>query len=171
MLHQLRRHIIFRVMIREFKRHSKRKIKKPKQISSIAILMEQDSSIHQKLKQCLQALGFEPDQMHFMRFSKTMSDEARLEADVFGTHDFSFTGRPSEILQRFVDQDYDILINYFTESNPYLALASLQTSSEFRVGFTAVDPRLNDLIFSLQTKDTAQFCQQMDSYLQVIENT
>ena len=88
-----------------------------------------------------------------------------LSAMSFGSGDFSLLGTPLSKVESFSNTSYDLLVNYFKEDNPYLQLVSLNTNAKFRVGFSGVDNRLNDLMFSLSETDSTLFCKQMNTYL------
>ena len=68
----------------------------------------------------------------------------------------------------FISYDYDLLINFF-KSNNVLTLLSSKVNAKFRVGFSSVDSRLNDLIFSEKIKKFKEFDSELIKYLRIIK--
>jgi hypothetical protein len=63
-----------------------------------------------------------------------------------------------------MNQKFDLMLNYFKKSD--LALLSLSSSIQagFRVGFSSVDQRLNDLILASDVFQPEQFAQEFPKY-------
>ena len=170
LLAHIKKRIIALVLKREMRRHVEKTVSKPKSINKIGILMEDNEEITRSLSRALRSIGFSKDQLHFMMYRSDNGSEQPTQISTFSATDFSYTAHPHEKVQTFCDEGYDVLINYFTKSNPYLELASLKTQTKFRVGFTALDNRYNDLIFSLRIEEPKLFCQQMNNYLKLIDS-
>ena len=81
----------------------------------------------------------------------------------------SFTGNlPGKDSLEFISYDYDLLINFF-KSNNVLTLLSSKVNAKFRVGFSSVDSRLNDLMFSDKIKKYKEFDSELIKYLRIIK--
>ena len=61
-----------------------------------------------------------------------------------------------------------LLINFF-KFNDVLTLLSSKVNAKFRVGFSSVDSRLNDLIFSDKIKKFKEFDSELIKYLRIIK--
>ena len=77
----------------------------------------------------------------------------------------NLTGKDS---LEFISYDYDLLINFF-KFNDVLTLLSSKVNAKFRVGFSSVDSRLNDLIFSEKIKKFKEFDSELIKYLRIIK--
>lgn len=71
-------------------------------------------------------------------------------------------------VSEFVDREYDILINYYTEDKLVLKLLTARTNARIKVGFPSVDPKLNDLIFATSIKEFDVFKTELKKYLIVL---
>ena len=81
----------------------------------------------------------------------------------------SFTGNlTGKDSLEFISYDYDLLINFF-KSNNVLTLLSSKVNAKFRVGFSSVDSRLNDLIFSDKINKFKEFDSELIKYLRIIK--
>ena len=81
----------------------------------------------------------------------------------------SFTGNlTGKDSLEFISYDYDLLINFF-KSNNVLTLLSSKVNAKFRVGFSSVDSRLNDLMFSDKINKFKEFDCELIKYLRIIK--
>ena len=81
----------------------------------------------------------------------------------------SFTGNlTGKDSLEFISYDYDLLINFF-KSNNVLTLLSSKVNAKFRVGFSSVDTRLNDLMFSDKINKFKEFDSELIKYLRIIK--
>ncbi|MAU54929.1 MAG: hypothetical protein EVA39_02110 [Flavobacteriales bacterium] len=81
----------------------------------------------------------------------------------------SFTGNlTGKDSLEFISYDYDLLINFF-KSNNVLTLLSSKVNAKFRVGFSSVDSRLNDLMFSDKINKFKEFDSELIKYLRIIK--
>ena len=81
----------------------------------------------------------------------------------------SFTGNlTGKDSLEFISYDYDLLINFF-KSNNVLTLLSSKVNAKFRVGFSSVDSRLNDLMFSDKINKFKEFDGELIKYLRIIK--
>lgn len=74
----------------------------------------------------------------------------------------------SDDAHEFMSQEYDLLINFFKNSNSVLGLISANTNALFRVGFENIDNRFNDLIFSSKMSNDTVFGKELIRYLKIM---
>ncbi|MEL1240690.1 DUF6913 domain-containing protein [Flavobacterium flavipallidum] len=68
----------------------------------------------------------------------------------------------------FIEKDFDLLINYFDVEKAILLVASHQSKAKFKVGFSSVDKRLNDLIINTNLGNCKVFVQELFRYLKIL---
>ena len=169
--HWIRLRRIVRNAENEMAKLRQRAIQKPKMMRRVGVLMDVDCGVKTiTLQKHLSDIGLAQEKITFLHYAPATDKTPEEETDIFGTHDFNLVGYPDKKIQDFCDKDFDLLINYFITTRPALSLVSAQTKSRIRVGFQAVDQRLNDLIFSVPENQPRLFCQQMDTYLNTIVN-
>lgn len=163
--------MIKRTVSRELALQGKRKIHKPKEIKKIGVLIDSKPLLSPELiLKELQNAGYASCRITVLQYEASVPKNVDAINNSFGDKDILMMGKPSPVVEHFCEQNFDLLINYFPENIPQLQLVSLRTKSKFRVGFSEVDRRLNDLIFSLPNKSPKLFFEQMNTYLKTIAN-
>ena len=163
--------MIKRTVSHELALQGKRKIHKPKEIKKIGVLIDSKSLLSPELiLKELQNAGYAACRITVLQYDSSVPKNLDATINSFGDKDILIMGKPSPAVVHFCEQNFDLLINYFPENLPQLQLVSLRTKSKFRVGFSEVDRRLNDLIFSLPDKSPKLFFEQMNTYLKTIAN-
>ena len=71
-------------------------------------------------------------------------------------------------VSEFVDREYDVLINYYTDDKLVLKLLTARTNARIKVGFPSVDKKLNDLIFDTPIANFDVFKTELRKYLKVL---
>tara|TARA_B100000809_G_scaffold252094_1_gene286400 strand:+ start:29465 stop:29989 length:525 start_codon:yes stop_codon:yes gene_type:complete len=72
-------------------------------------------------------------------------------------------------LQEFVKNEYDLLINYGFEENLYWNVITLQSQSNFKVGFAAKKDGLYDLAISDTERNLDVLTSEMVKYLKILK--
>lgn len=67
-------------------------------------------------------------------------------------------------LSELLDQKFDLMLNYFKKSDLALLALSSSIQAGFRVGFSSVDQRLNDLILASDVFQPKQFAEEFPKY-------
>ena len=68
----------------------------------------------------------------------------------------------------FVQTEYDLLLNYFTEPTPELLILSASVKAKLKVGFPLREKRLNDLELLVEPKNHRLFVSELKKYLTVM---
>jgi hypothetical protein len=72
-------------------------------------------------------------------------------------------------LQEFVKNEYDLLINYGFEENLYWNVITLQSQSNFKVGFASIKDGLYDLSISDRERNLDVLTSEMVKYLRILK--
>jgi hypothetical protein len=91
--------------------------------------------------------------------------------NMFSDKDFGWKGSFKDPgLQQFTANEYDLLINFYDDPNKLpLQLLTAQTNASFKVGFSSLDVRLNDLVISADIKNYDNFKEEMLKYLKILK--
>ena len=90
-------------------------------------------------------------------------------ASYFNESQFSYAGGfKSKVLNDFVDESYDVLINFYPNNIPYLNLVAAASQAKFKVGFSGVDNRINDLVIGTAPDNTDLFISELKKYLKIL---
>ena len=85
---------------------------------------------------------------------------------VFSDKDLGWRGKiENSYALEFLNREYDLLINYYTEDKLLLQLMTLKAKARIKVGFGEVGNNLNDLIFNTFINDFKIFKKELRKYL------
>ncbi len=68
----------------------------------------------------------------------------------------------------FLDEKFDLFINYYAIENPILLLSTLKSKAKFKVGFSEIDSKFNDFIIKSDYKDYKIFTNELFKYLKIL---
>lgn len=74
---------------------------------------------------------------------------------------------PNEI-NEFISDEFDLLINYYSEEKPILLLLTNKSNAKFKVGFSTVDKRLNHFLINISREDYKGFTHELFRYLKIL---
>ncbi|WP_264563887.1 DUF6913 domain-containing protein [Flavobacterium sp. N3904] len=87
----------------------------------------------------------------------------------FGLKDFDFNARINlKEINAFINEDFDLLINYYDIEKPVLLLLTNNSSAKFKVGFSSIDKRLNHFMIAVNAQDYSVFTQELFRYLKIL---
>ena len=82
--------------------------------------------------------------------------------------DIKFSGKLSEEYDLFFNKNYDILINAYRNNSIFIKSLSIKVKHSFAIGFTPVDPELNDIVFDFNPENINIFKTELVKYLNII---
>jgi len=153
------------------KLNSKKVAFKNESINSVGIILSLDEyHDNETFKTLLKEIGVNQNSIKIITF---ISDEK--ESDVnswdscFIQKDIGWKAKINNAeLQRFVDTKFDLLISYYNDDNLCLNLVTAISKSNFKVGISNYDSRLNDLIISVKSKEIKVFKTEFIKYLKIL---
>ena len=87
----------------------------------------------------------------------------------FGLKDLNFKCEfTQQAINEFISDEFDLLINYYDEEKPFLLLLTNNSKAKFKVGFSAVDKRLNHLLINIALEDYKGFTHELFRYLKIL---
>ena len=88
---------------------------------------------------------------------------------VFSYKDLSWTGTvDKKEVKNFVAEPFDLLINYYDTEKVALLLVSHSSKASFKVGFAAVDKRLNHFMIDTNAENYKVFMDELFKYLKIL---
>ena len=139
---------------------------KVKRVESILCLVDPSQVSVEQMSSSLELI-FKDDkpEFKFVYYLKRKRKESTRFSPQFNRYHLHWDGdliHPS--LPELVSQKYDIMFNYFKKSDLTLRAISSSLDAGFRVGFSSVDERLNDLILATDVFQPNQFVQEFPKY-------
>ena len=77
----------------------------------------------------------------------------------------SILGNFSDEMNIFFKTKSDLLINYFTQKDPFPELISINCKSKLRIGFFKANLRINDIILKISPEKTDLFLNESKNYI------
>lgn len=88
----------------------------------------------------------------------------------FGINHLNWNGEVTEnLLKDFIKEEFDLLISYYDVEKPMLMLITQKSKAKFKVGFTAIDKRLNRLMINTNVREYKVFVNELFKYLKNIK--
>ncbi len=74
----------------------------------------------------------------------------------------------SEVVNDFVSKEFDLLISYYDVEKAILLLLTKDSKARFKVGFSSIDKRLNDLMINTNAENYKVFTHELFRYLKIL---
>ncbi len=140
-------------------------------IKTVGIVVDHSFLNHMsKLKQNLVAYGIKEENIEIIvRNSHTKLEEDNKQI-VVNASTITWTGTFSNsAVQQFIEKKFDLLINYYDYQKPVLILLSSLSRANFKVGFSAIDKRVNNLIIDASAAEYSIFDKELFKYLKILK--
>lgn len=135
----------------------------------VGLLFNYDTEDKQALLEQIQ-LNYKvsKSEINVLGFSKKTFKKEGQPDDVFTLRDFSIFGKPKlTVMQDFLNEDYQLLFNYFGRGELGLEVLANLTNAKLKVGLKSADERINDVILDMKTESMA-FFKESSTYIQHI---
>lgn len=139
-------------------------------VKTIGVLVDEVSFFKtMALKKILMEKGFCESDIFILAFNNSKNNENTKEYPVFGWENMSLGGQVREKnVAVFMQQPLDVLLSYYETNNGFLQWITHQSKASFKVGFYAVDQRLNHVMINTTIDNFKQFVQEFVRVLQII---
>ncbi len=113
--------------------------------------------------------GIAVDNLKIIAYREVFKKDDEYLQPTFGLKDFSFKGQIKQgKINDFVNEEFDLLINYYDIEKPIMLLLSNNSKAKFKVGFSSVDKRLNHLMINSTVEDHNVFTHELFRYLKIL---
>lgn len=140
-------------------------------IKTIGIIFdESENSQRENLLNEIKKQGFGSFEIEFIVFKDTIKKTEQFNYPVFSNKDISWnaTFTKSEVNQ-FAERKFDLLISYYDTEKAALLLLTHLSRSNFKVGFSDVDHRLNHFMIKSDSGNPAVFTEELFKYLRILK--
>lgn len=166
----------------KFKRRSglkflKEELKKPispsnrtKGITSIGCIVDLDAfDGGNAFYDFIDEFSLRPNAVKIIGYKSYYDNNSPYSTPVISDRDLGWGGKiENSYALEFINREYDLLINYYTEENLLLQLMTVKARARMKVGFAEVDKNLNDLILGTPIGDFKAFKKELKKYLHVL---
>ena len=74
----------------------------------------------------------------------------------------------NEAVNAFLAKDFDLLLSYYDVDKAVLLVATHESKAKFKVGFSTIDKRLNNLMINVNPENYKIFVQELFRYLKIL---
>jgi hypothetical protein len=125
---------------------------------------ESEALIQELIKQ-----GIEENDIKVLLFKDKIKKNEVFDYPTFCNKDLSWTATIGKLeVVNFKNENFDLLINYYdVEKNPLLLLSN-ESKASFKVGFSAIDKRLNHFMINVNVNNYTVFIDELFKYLKIL---
>ncbi|WP_264521493.1 DUF6913 domain-containing protein [Flavobacterium sp. N1994] len=141
-----------------------------KVITTVGIIFD-ESYFYEKeaLVQELIQNGIVENEIKILVYKDKIKKNETFDYPVFSNKDLSWRGTvDKKEVKEFVKQPFDLLINYYDTEKVALLLVSHLSKASFKVGFSAVDKRLNHFMINTNAENYKVFTDELFKYLKIL---
>lgn len=143
---------------------------KEQQVGSIGVIINiEEIDGFELFKSLAENLRVRPNRLKVIAFTQNKKKELFSWNVCFNPEDIGWHGKIKDVeLQTFLDEEFDLLISYYTIDILELKLLTAKSKAKFKAGIFKKDNRLNDLIINTEIKDFNAFKNELIKYLKVL---
>lgn len=113
--------------------------------------------------------GIKQDAISILVFKNTIKKKEIIDYPAFSFKDLKWnTSFEKVVVNDFINQNFDMLINYYDTEKAALLLVSHLSKADFKVGFASVDKRLNHFMIDTNAENYKIFTEELFKYLKIL---
>ncbi len=113
--------------------------------------------------------GIEESAIKVLVFRDNVKKKEVFNYSVFSYKEVSWSANfDKPVIQSFVATEFDLLINYYDIEKAPLLLVSHQSKAKFKVGFAAIDKRVNHFMIDANAQNCQVFVNELFKYLKIL---
>ncbi|WP_281239449.1 DUF6913 domain-containing protein [Flavobacterium praedii] len=121
------------------------------------------------LKNVIISKGIAENNINIIAYRDIVKSKEVYDVPTFGLKDLNFNSEfTKQPILDFLNEEFDLLINYYIDEKPFLLLLTHRTKAKFKVGFSVVDKRLNHLMINIDLMNYNGFIQELFRYLKIL---
>ncbi|CAN1521092.1 hypothetical protein MCEGE10_01092 [Flavobacteriaceae bacterium] len=139
-------------------------------IITVGIVLD-DSYFYEReaLVQELVKQGIEEKHIKSLVFKDKIKKNEVFDCPIFCNVDLSWAATFSKPeVVNFINENFDLLINYYDVEKIPLMLLSNESKASFKVGFTSIDKRLNHFMINTNAENYTVFIYELFKYLKIL---
>ncbi|WP_298925630.1 DUF6913 domain-containing protein [uncultured Allomuricauda sp.] len=146
-------------------------VDREKGITSIGCIVDVDNFQNAEIfYDLIDEFSLRPNAIKIIGYKREYDKNSPYAIQIFSDKDLGWKGIiENGYVLEFLGREYDLLINYYEEDNLMMKLLSVKTPARLKVGFGALDPKINDLILNTPFKDFKVFKGELKKYLKVLK--
>ncbi|PRX54505.1 DUF6913 domain-containing protein [Flagellimonas meridianipacifica] len=145
-------------------------VKRDQGITRVGCIVDLDNFVDgERFYELIDDFSLRPNAIKIIGYKRDFDNTSPYAIQIFSDKDLGWKGDiENGYVLEFLGREYDLLINYYEDDNLMLKLLSIRTPARLKVGFSALDPKFNDLILNTPFKDFNLFKSELKKYLKVL---
>ncbi len=145
-------------------------VERDKGVTSIGCIVDVDNFPKADMfYELIEEFSLRPNAIKIIGYKRDFDKNSPFAIQMFSDKDLGWKGDiENGYVLEFLGREYDLLINYYQDDNLMMKLLTIKTPARLKVGFSSVDPKLNDLILGTPFKDFKVFKEELKKYLTVL---
>ncbi|MEM9648265.1 MAG: hypothetical protein AAF969_07275 [Bacteroidota bacterium] len=145
-------------------------VQREKGITSIGCIVDADNFKNPEVfYELIDDFSLRPNAIKIIGYKREYDKNSPYAIQIFSDKDLGWKGEiENGYVLEFLGREYDMLINYYQEDNLMMKLLSVKSSARLKVGFSPLDPKINDLILNTSLADFTLFKSELKKYLKVL---
>lgn len=145
-------------------------VKRDKGVRSVGCIVDLDKFDHANLfYEFVEEFSLHPNSVKIIGYKEYYDKNSPYSTPVFSDRDLGWKANiENSYALEFLNREYDLLVNYYTDDKLLLQLMTLKTEARLKVGFGTVDHNLNDLILNTSLGDFQTFKKELGKYLRIL---
>ncbi|MDX1364504.1 DUF6913 domain-containing protein [Arenibacter latericius] len=139
-------------------------------VSSIGFIVDLDKFNNaDSFYTVIEEFSLRPNAIKVIGYKEFYDKNSPYSTPVFSDKDLGWDAKiENSYALEFLENEYDVLVNYYNEDKLLLQLMSIKAKARLKVGFGGVDKNFNDLILNIPIDDFQTFKMELKKYLRVL---
>jgi len=144
---------------------------RPKGISAIGVIVDLDAFDKvERFQEIIEYFSLRPNAVKVIGYRNFYTMNSPYATPVFSDKDLGWHGLiDNSYANEFLSREYDLLLNYYSQSNLMLQLMSIKAKARLRVGLAEAEMEFNDLILKVRIEEFDTFMKELLKYLKVLK--
>ena len=139
-------------------------------ITSIGLLIDESyfAEINLLVNE-LSSNGILANNIEVIVYRDRLKKNKNISQATFSSKDLNWNGTiDNAAVNDFVNMEFDLLISYYDVEKAILLVLTNESKARFKVGFSSIDKRLNDLMINTNAENYKVFTHELFRYLKIL---
>ncbi|MRX68385.1 hypothetical protein SAMN06265349_101604 [Flavobacterium resistens] len=140
-------------------------------IQTIGLLIDESKFRHSKeLFNELSLCGIASENIKIVAYRDKLKKKKTYSRPTFSKKQINWRGEITEsFLNEFIETEFDLLISYYEIEKPILMMVTSKSKAKFKIGFSAVDKKLNRWMIETEMENYKVFVSELFRYLKSLK--
>ncbi|MBF4515365.1 hypothetical protein IRZ71_03390 [Flavobacterium sp. ANB] len=140
-------------------------------IQTVGLLVDESKFRHSKeLINELTLQGIAPENIKIVAYRDKFDKKKTYSRPTFGKKHINWRAEIAEdFLTEFIETEFDLLISYYEIEKSFLMLITSKSEAKFKIGFAAVDKKLNRWMIDTDIENYKLFISELFKYLKSLK--